>query len=96
MQMLVIFKGDPNEHAKGEGLSRTSITLDGVYFPMGQAVDASALPARAKDKMRRNPHFEVLGDAPAFALAPSVLDDADEQAEIEALKARSTKRARKE
>lgn len=81
--MLVIFRGDPNEYEKGEGLSRTSITIDGVLFPMGQAVDASTLSPKQKEKLGRNPHFEVLGDAPAFAPPTPILADEDAGEAIE-------------
>lgn len=81
--MLVIFQGDPIEHAQGGGLSRTSVTIDGVLFPMGQAVDASALSPKQKEKLGRNPHFEVLGDAPAFAPPTPIPADEDGNEDIE-------------
>lgn len=74
--MLVIFKGDPIELERGSGLSRTSITIEGVTFYLNQAVDASALSDRAKQKLRNNHHFEVL-DVPAqpASFAPDVADN---------------------
>lgn len=72
--MIIIFRGDPAELERGAGLSRQSIELEGVVFPMGVAVDASSLSERLQSKLRTNNHFEVVeaakalevrGDAPA-------------------------------
>lgn len=69
--MRVIFKGDPTELERGEGLSCVKTTLFGVTFPMSAEVDISHLPEGAQKKIIGNPHFAVAGvDAPA---APLVL-----------------------
>lgn len=85
--MLVIFQGDPIENAKGGGLSRTSLVIEGVLFPLGQMVDASSLSARMKQKLQNNPHFEVMGVAPqpaSFAPSAEQSEDAADAAETEA------------
>ena len=95
--MQAVFKGDPIEWANGGGLSRTSIVIEGVLFPMGQPVDASALSEKTKAKLANNPHFEVLSavaqpaSAPV-AVAPAEDDDAEEQAAAAAHAERAAKR----
>lgn len=78
--MKLIFRGDPIEIERGLGLSRQSITLEGVTFALGVPTDASALSPRLQAKLRNNSHFEVVvEDAPA-AIAPAVADASDEEA----------------
>lgn len=75
--MHVIFRGDPLELARGEGLSRTSLPLWGLTFPMGVAVDVSSLSLEQQAKLSRNSHFEVVSDAaPAAEAAPAPMADA--------------------
>lgn len=99
--MLVIFKGDPIELERGSGLSRTSITIEGVTFYLNQAVDASALSDRVKQKLRNNHHFEVMSAAAPPASAPAaeapaeVGDDAAEDAETAAHVERAANKRKK-
>lgn len=94
--MQVIFRGDPIELARGEGLSRMSLDLWGAHFPMGQPVDVSHLSDGFKARLRNNAHFEVVAEAtpapiPQPAAAPigeAPLDEDGEIAEIEAMRAR--------
>lgn len=58
--MQVVFRGDPLELERGESLSRLSLDLWGVHFPMNQAVDVSHLSVDQQRKLSRNAHFEVL------------------------------------
>ena len=88
--MLVIFKGDPIELERGSGLSRTSITIEGVTFYLNQAADASALSDRAKQKLRNNHHFEVL-DVPAPAQPASFAPDVADNHQAGAQKVRARK-----
>lgn len=60
--MIIVFRGDPNELASGRGLSRQSITIEGVTFVMNEPRDASMLSERAKRKLGNNPHWEVVAD----------------------------------
>lgn len=63
--MFLKFIGDPLELERGGGLSRQSITLEGVTFRMGVAEDASSLSPRLQAKLRTNAHFEVVEESPA-------------------------------
>lgn len=58
--MHLIFIGDPAELERGGALSRQSITIEDVVFPVGQAVDASALPEKLLAKLAKNSHFKVV------------------------------------
>lgn len=70
--MLVIFRGDPAELARGEGLSRLSLDLWGVHFPMNATVDVAHLTIAQQQKLARNPHFEVVeSDATGAGAADS-------------------------
>lgn len=98
--MKLIFRGDPNELQSGGALSRQSLTLEGVFFPMNVAVDASSLSERLKAKLKNNGHFEVVEDAapaapaaeepapPAEGDDTEEADERDEAAEVAALQAR--------
>lgn len=60
--MILVFRGDPQELASGKGLSRQSITLEGVTFVMGEPRDASGLSEKLRAKLAKNNHFEVVAD----------------------------------
>ncbi len=86
--MQLIFRGDPIERERGAGLSRTSITLEGVTFHMDVPTDASTLSPKLYSKLRGNHHFEVVSEGvgapaaplviPASAAAPVAADAGDE------------------
>jgi hypothetical protein len=99
--MQVIFRGDPIELERGGGLSRTSITLEGVTFKLGVPTDASGLSPKLQGKLSTNNHFEVVAEddasvvAPAAALAADPTEasaDADEAAATAAHVARASNR----
>lgn len=86
--MRVVFRGDPVELERGQGLSRTSLDLWGVHFPMNVAVDVSHLDADMQRRLSRNPHFQVVADeapvatpAPVVEVAPAVEVEVEAQAE---------------
>lgn len=69
--MRLIYRGDPNELAKGGGLSNTSIgPIEGVTFVMGVPTDASPLSERTRAKLAKNNHFEVVADEEAAPATP--------------------------
>jgi hypothetical protein len=74
--MQVIFRGDPLERARGQGISRTAITIEGVIFVLDEPRDASSLSDRAKRKLAANNHFEVV----AAPEAPKAGQDAAAEA----------------
>lgn len=77
--MQVIFRGDPIELERGGGLSRTSITLEGVTFKLGVPTDASGLSPKLQGKLSTNNHFEVVAEDDV-----AVVDEATEPAAVEA------------
>jgi hypothetical protein len=86
--MILVFRGDPSELARGGALSRQSITMEGVTFVMGEPRDASALSPRLQAKLRNNNHFEVVADIEGEAIdvtpAAAGAAEADEAAEAPA------------
>ena len=98
--MQVIFRGDPIELERGGGLSRTSITLEGVTFKLGVPTEASGLSPKLQGKLRTNNHFEVVAEddgavvvSPVAAEAPEQSDtDAEEDAAAAAHAERASKR----
>lgn len=78
--MYLIFRGDPAELQRGVGLSRQSITLEGVTFVMNEPRDASGLSPKLQAKLRVNSHFDVL-DAGSAESAPAACDETEEISE---------------
>lgn len=70
--MILVFLGDPQELASGRGLSRQSITLEGVTFVMNEPRDASQLSDKLRAKLANNSHFKVVAeiDGEATEIAP--------------------------
>lgn len=83
--MKLIFRGDPLELERGGSLSRQSITIEGVMFPLNQPVDASGLSDRTRAKLAANSHFEVVSEVEAPA--------AEAKAEEPAARKSTTKKA---
>lgn len=69
--MIIIFRGDPIELERGGALSRQSITLEGVTFPLDKPTDASGLSQKLQAKLRVNNHFEVVEQSDEAAPSPS-------------------------
>lgn len=87
--MQVIFRGDPIELERGGGLSRTSITLEGVTFKLGVPTDASGLSPKLQGKLSTNNHFEVVAEDDASVVAPAAAG-APEQSDADAEEAEAT------
>lgn len=88
--MQLIFRGDPAELASGRGLSRQSITLEGVTFVMNEPRDASGLSDRLKAKLRTNSHFVVV-EAEADEAPAAELDEEAAEAAAHAERAKRRK-----
>lgn len=58
--MKVVFEGDHNERAKNAPPSRVSVSLYGLTFPHGEAVDVSALKPDQQKKLSGHPDFAVV------------------------------------
>lgn len=89
--MIIVFRGDPQELASGKGLSRQSITLEGVTFVMNEPRDASGLSERLRAKLAKNNHFEVVADFDGEAVEVTPAPPADETGVRSEAKGRKTK-----
>lgn len=88
--MYVVFRGDRIELERDGGLSRTSITIEGVTFRLGERTDASGLSPKAQAKLANNHHFEVVAEDGAVAAGGLAGEVAS--ADAESPEPRATKR----
>lgn len=92
--MQLIFRGDPLELARGAGLSRQSVTIEGVTFVMGVPTDASGISERMRGKLAKNTHFEVVAEESPSEPESEAAAEEREAAELaERLKAKRGKKA---